>query len=163
MFCPLYRNCYCPGSTNWKKNGYKLSAQWFLGSFAWTSVTCTCDWLMVALNTIDQSSLVAPKAGQKSLYPFPLLIVEWRITLPWCKSLHDWYRRRLLGGKGLQFSGSLLPDTMIFHVWEVEKKPAHSLESNTSDSLSVSWIIVYSSFQKLASHWNLRYVCRKIS
>ena len=38
--------------------------------------------LQVALNTIDQSSLVAPKASQKSLYPFPLLIVEWRITLP---------------------------------------------------------------------------------
>ena len=38
---------------NYKGNGYKLSAQRLLGSFGRTSVTF--DWLMVALNTIDQS------------------------------------------------------------------------------------------------------------
>ena len=34
-------------------DGYKFSAQRFLRSFWWTSVTH--DWLMVALNTMDQS------------------------------------------------------------------------------------------------------------
>ena len=148
--CPVYRNCYCPGSTNSKKNGYKLSAQWFLGSFGWTSVTCTCDWLMVALNTIDQSSLVAPKAGQKSLYPFPLLIVEWRITPPWCKSLDDWYRQTPVRWKRSS-------DQRIAAAWYYDISPLRSRES-----LSISFII-YSSLQKLASHWTLRYVCRKIN
>ena len=36
-----------------KTNGYKLSAQTFLGLFGRTSVTY--DWLIVALSTIDQS------------------------------------------------------------------------------------------------------------
>ena len=40
-------------STNYKRNGYKLSAQRFLGSFGRTIVTC--DWLIVASNNIDQS------------------------------------------------------------------------------------------------------------
>ena len=35
-----------------KGNGYKLSAQRFLGSFGWTSVTS--NWLIVALDIIDQ-------------------------------------------------------------------------------------------------------------
>ena len=32
-----------------------LSAQWFLGSYGWPSVTY--DWIVVALNTVDQSKL----------------------------------------------------------------------------------------------------------
>ena len=39
-------------SRNYQGKGYKLSAQGFLGLFGWTSVTY--DWLMVALDTIDQ-------------------------------------------------------------------------------------------------------------
>ena len=39
-------------SRNDKGNGYNLSAQRFLESFGGTIVTC--DWLMVALNNIDQ-------------------------------------------------------------------------------------------------------------
>ena len=41
-----------PHSTNYKGERYKLSAQRFLGSFEWTSVTY--DRLMVALNTNEQ-------------------------------------------------------------------------------------------------------------
>ena len=36
-----------------RMGGHMLSAQLFLGLFGWTNVTN--DWLMVALNTIDQS------------------------------------------------------------------------------------------------------------
>ena len=63
-------------SRNYKGIGYKLSMQRFLVSFGWTSVTY--DWLMVALNTIDQSqlTLVHPKDPRnhcaESLYPFLL-------------------------------------------------------------------------------------------
>ena len=57
----LFKSYYCPleclvgiaHARIYKGNGYKLSAQRLLGSFGRTSVTC--DWLMVALNTIDQS------------------------------------------------------------------------------------------------------------
>ena len=40
-------------SRNYNGNEYKLSTQWFLGWFEWTGVSY--DWLMVALNTINQS------------------------------------------------------------------------------------------------------------
>ena len=40
-------------SRNYDGNGCKLSAQRFLGSFGWATVTYY--WLMVALNTIHQS------------------------------------------------------------------------------------------------------------
>ena len=40
-------------STNYKGNGYNLSAQRFLGSFGWTSVSY--DWSMVFKATINQS------------------------------------------------------------------------------------------------------------
>ena len=49
---------HCKSKSPFQKqwgNGYKLSALRFLGSFGWTNVTCTYDWLIVALNTIDQS------------------------------------------------------------------------------------------------------------
>ena len=42
-----------PTPENYKQNGYKLSAQRLLGSFELTSFKY--DWLMVPLNTIDQS------------------------------------------------------------------------------------------------------------
>ena len=42
-----------PHSRKYKGNGYKLSAKRLLGSFGQTSVIY--DWLMVALDTIDQS------------------------------------------------------------------------------------------------------------
>ena len=42
-----------PHSRRYKGNGYKLSAKRLLGLFGQTSVTY--DWLMVALDTIDQS------------------------------------------------------------------------------------------------------------
>ena len=38
-----------------KENGYKPSPQWFPGSFGWTSFAY--DWLMFALNIIDQTWL----------------------------------------------------------------------------------------------------------
>ena len=38
---------------NYKGNGYKLSAQRFMGSFGWTGVIY--DWLMVVLDTTDHS------------------------------------------------------------------------------------------------------------
>ena len=41
-----------PHFRNYKRNGYKLSAQRFLGSFGWPFVTY--DWLVVVSNTIDQ-------------------------------------------------------------------------------------------------------------
>ena len=57
---------------NYKGDEYKLSAQWFLGSVGWTSVSY--DWLMVAWNRIPSANhnwrlstqtnpeIVAPKA-----------------------------------------------------------------------------------------------------
>ena len=49
---------------NSRENGYKLWAQWFLGSFRWTSVSY--DWWMVFKATINQSTC-KPKQSQKSL------------------------------------------------------------------------------------------------
>ena len=54
---PMMLFWFCPNeklfpSRNYQSKGYKLWAQRFLWSFGWTSVTH--DWLMVALDTIDQ-------------------------------------------------------------------------------------------------------------
>lgn len=59
-----------PHSTNYKGERYKLSAQRFLGSIGWTSVTY--DRLMVALNTNEnwiKTNACTPKPSQKSLQP----------------------------------------------------------------------------------------------
>jgi len=67
-------------SRNFKWNSNTFSAQRFLGSFEWTSITC--DWLMGAWNSIDQSqqALVHPDNPRnhcpKSLYPFTLECLE---------------------------------------------------------------------------------------
>ena len=67
-----------PGTTivrsrNYKGNRYKLSAQWFLGWFLWRSVSY--DWLIIALNTIDQSKLTL-LSSQKSLHPMLVPILR---------------------------------------------------------------------------------------
>ena len=67
-----------------KENGYTLSMQQLLGSFGRISVTY--DWLMVALNTIDQSSLTLVQPNDprnpcsQSLYPFSLEVLKWWIV-----------------------------------------------------------------------------------
>ena len=64
-----------------KGNGYKVSAQPFLESFRWTSVTY--DWLIVALNTglLTLVHLNNPRNHcTESLYPFSLEFVKWGIA-----------------------------------------------------------------------------------
>ena len=67
-------------SLNYKRNGYKLSAQRFLGSLGWTSVTY--DWSMVFTAAINQSQAVAVQPNHprnrcaESLYPIPFNIVS---------------------------------------------------------------------------------------
>ena len=88
-------SCFFSNSLTWKirgmssllrpflivhRNGHKLTTQRFLGSCSRTSVTY--DWLMVALNTIDQSelTLVRPNGPKnhftQNLYPFSLDFVK---------------------------------------------------------------------------------------
>ena len=52
------------------RHGYKLSAQRFLGSFGWTSVTC--DWLMVEYDRPIITNAWPPKQSQKALHPKPV-------------------------------------------------------------------------------------------
>ena len=75
---------FLPPSRSYKGNGYKLSAQQSLGLFEWSSVTY--DWLMVALNTKNQSQLY-PLIHQNNprnhcaqrLYLFSLEFLKWDI------------------------------------------------------------------------------------
>ena len=55
MLVVRFSTATIPLARHYKGNGYKLSAQRFLGLFGWTSVSY--DWLMVLKATINQSQV----------------------------------------------------------------------------------------------------------
>ena len=100
-----------------KENGYTLSMQQLLGSFGRISVTY--DWLMVALNTIDQSSLTLVQPNDprnhcsQSLYPFSLEVLKWWIVSQFLACNHV-IRQPCWGQNNIIFSGRIYLKIELF-------------------------------------------------
>ena len=100
-----------------KENGYTLSMQQLLGSFGRISVTY--DWLMVALNTIDQSSLTLVQPNDprnhcsQSLYPFSLEVLKWWIVSQFLACNHV-IRQPCWGQNNIIFSGRIYMKIELF-------------------------------------------------
>ena len=74
-----------PHSSNFRKNGYQLWVQCFVGSFAWINVSY--HWSMVSKATVNQLQVTLVQLNQnprnhcaESLYPFPLFL-KWGINI----------------------------------------------------------------------------------